>query len=68
MRKLLVILLAGMILFSAFGNVAAQEEDCDDEGIDCVTCRNNNFYYVLVIALIIFTVFFYLRNREKIDE
>ena len=71
MKKLLIIILAGLILLNAFGNVAAQEDDecdddsCDDDG-DCITCRDNSFYYVLMIGLIIFAVFFYLRNKEKI--
>ena len=66
MRKILIIMLAGLILLSAFGNAAAQEEECDDQGVDCITCRNNSFYYVLIVGLIIFTVLFYLRNKEKI--
>ena len=77
MQKLLVIMLAGLILLNAFGNAAAQEElpvvkqpqedECDDQGIDCVTCRDNSFYYVLIVGLIIFAVFFYLRNKENIE-
>ena len=68
MRKLLIIMLTGFILLSAFGNVAAQEdEECDEEDCDnCDTCRTNNFYYVLIVAMIIFSVFFYLRNKGKI--
>ena len=66
MRKLLIIMLAGLILLNAFGNAAAQEEECDDQGIDCVTCRDNSFYYVLIVGLIIFTIFFYWRNKESI--
>ena len=59
-------MLAGFILLSAFGNAAAQEDECDDQGIDCVTCRDNSFYYVLMIGMIIFAVFFYWRNKESI--
>ena len=70
MRKTLVIMLAGFILLNAFGNAAAQDEhpqeECDDQGIDCITCRDNSFYYVLIVGLIIFAVLFYLRNKEKI--
>lgn len=68
-------MLTGFILLNAFGNAAAQEElpvdehpqeeDCD-EGEECLTCENNSFYYVLIIGLIIFAVFFYSRNKEKI--
>ena len=43
-----------------------QEDECDDQGIDCITCRDNSFYYVLIVGLIIFAVFFYLRNKEHI--
>ena len=77
MKKILIILLAGFILLSAFGNAAAQEdEDCDDDNCtddcsdcdDCETCRTNNFYYILIAGVVIFSVFFYLRNRAPKDS
>ena len=68
MKKLFVIILAGLILLNAFGNATAQEdEECDEDDCDdCDSCQNNNFYYVLIVAMIIFSVFFYLRNKGKI--
>lgn len=78
MRKLIIIMLAGFILLNAFGNAAAQEEElpldkqpkedeCDEDDCgDCTACRDNSFYYVLIVGLIIFTVLFYLRNKDDI--
>ena len=68
MRKILIIILAGLILLNAFGNAAAQEdEECDEDDCDdCDTCRTNNFYIVVIAGLVVFIIFFYLRNREKI--
>lgn len=68
MQKLFVIILAGLILLSAFGNATAQEdEECDEEDCeDCDNCRDNSFYYVIIAGLVVFIIFFYLRNREKI--
>ena len=75
-RIILAMFLVAMLLLPIARNAAAQEElpvgeqpqgeECDDQGIDCVTCRDNSFYYVLIAGLIIFTILFYLRNKEKI--
>ena len=66
MRKLLTIMLAGFILLNAFGNATAQEDECTEDNCDDCVCRNNSFYYILIIGLIIFAVFFYLRNKDNI--
>ncbi len=65
MKRIIAIVLVSLLLLGSLGTAAAQEgESCDE---DCVTCRNNNFYYVIIVGLVIFTVFFYLRNRDKIE-
>ncbi|MCK5024595.1 MAG: hypothetical protein KAR56_03160 [Thermoplasmata archaeon] len=67
MRKILIIILAGFILLNSFGNATAQEEECDEADKDCITCRDNSFYFVLIAGFVVFTIFFYLRNKGEIE-
>jgi len=66
MKRLLALLVIGMLLLNMMGNATAQDEheECDQ---DCVSCRDTNFYYVLIAGLVIFVVLFYIRNRNKIE-
>lgn len=66
MRRALALLAIALLLASIIpANALAQDDNCtEDDCDDCETCRTNNFYYILVSGIIIFLVFFYMRNRK----
>ena len=66
-NKLPIILLVGLLLLATAGPALAQEDECTEEDCEeCTDCRTNNFYYILVTAIIVFLVFFFLRNRAPV--
>jgi hypothetical protein len=73
MRKAFAILAVLLLLASSLPMCAlAQDDNCTEDDCedceDCESCRTNNFYYILVTGIIIFLVFFYLRNRKPKEE
>jgi hypothetical protein len=67
MRKAATLLFITFLLMNIIPTAALAKDNCTEEDCEeCTDCRNNNFYYILVSAIIIFLVFFWMRNRAPV--